>query len=114
MLQMTDMELQDLMFALLGFSLCFGFNFAFYAILLFLNGNVYAVLMYLKVCNFFFHFTGAHCSEFALILRRDFEFELLNNAGIGKTIGTLENGLNAFPVFDGYEPFGALEWNVTG
>jgi hypothetical protein len=49
-----------------------------------------------------------------LILRRDFEFELLNNAGIGKTIGTLENGLNAFPVFDGYEPFGALEWNVTG
>jgi hypothetical protein len=79
-LWIPDMGLQDLMFSLLGFLL------RSHSLIL----CSYSSLLQCKCChcalevyNFLFHFIGDHSKEYALSLRRDFEFGIWTFAQCG-------------------------------
>jgi hypothetical protein len=92
--QMLDMELQELMFVLLDFSLALLRSFL--AILLFLpyGMGMFTLCQHIvEVCNLLSDF--CRDSELRIALNLRGEFGLLNNVGTVKTMGTPGDGMNA-------------------
>jgi hypothetical protein len=95
---MPDMELQDLMFALLSFYLTLaqflGFMPSFFP---FRMGMFILYHYILEACNLYpFNFYRGSQVRACFESPRNFGLRRLNNIGIVMTMGTLGNGLNIF------------------